>query len=79
MELYRITNPRVRQVLKFFYNNFKTQFHDIKIDVGDVIGEDDIEAARTTVSAVHTASGKPVTFSGICMVKVANGKIAEAW
>ena len=55
------------------------QCANIKVDVEDVISEDDIESARTTVSAIHTESGKQVTFSGMCMVKTAQGKIAEAW
>ena len=64
---------------KNFYNDFKGQFRDIRIDVDDVISEDGIETARTTVHAVHADTNKPVEFSGICMVKVEDGKIAEAW
>ena len=44
-----------------------------------MICQDDMESARTKVSAVHTASGKDVEFSGICMIRIDNGKIAEAW
>lgn len=64
---------------KLFFNDFRSQFHDIRIEVDDVISEDDMESARTTVSAIHTATGKSVNFSGICMVRVSDGKIAEAW
>jgi predicted ester cyclase len=64
---------------KIFYQNFREQFHDIKINIEDVISQDDMECARTTVTAVETASGKKVTFSGICIAKIKNGKIAEAW
>jgi steroid delta-isomerase-like uncharacterized protein len=64
---------------KSFFNDFQRQFRDIRIDVDDVISEDGIETARTTVHAVHTGTNKPVEFSGICMVKVEDGKIAEAW
>ena len=64
---------------KIFFREFKNQFHDIKIDIEDVIAQDDMESARTIVDAVHTASGKKVRFSGICMVRVKDGKIAEAW
>lgn len=72
-------DPRGAEGFKLFFNDFKKQFHSIKIDVEDVICEDEIESARTTVSAIYTSSGKHVTFSGICMVRVAGGKIAEAW
>lgn len=64
---------------KAFYKDFKSQFHNIKIDVEDVISEDDMEAARTTVNAVHTASGNPVIFTGMCIVRKSDGKIIEAW
>jgi predicted ester cyclase len=71
--------PQGAAGFKLFFNDFRTQFRDINVAVEDVIAQDDIESARTTVSAIHAESGKNVTFSGMCMVKVANGKIAEAW
>lgn len=64
---------------KLFFNDFRRQFHNINVNVEDAISQDDIESARTTVSAIHTETGKKVTFSGMCMVKIAGGKIAEAW
>ena len=71
--------PKGAEGFKIFYRNFKEQFHDIEIDIEDVILQDDMESARTTVTAVDAASRKKVKFTGICMVKVSNGKIAEAW
>ncbi len=71
--------PKGADGFKIFFNDFRNQFRDIKVEVEDVISQDDIESARTTVSAIHAESGKNVTFSGMCMVKVADGKIAEAW
>ncbi|MBC7829951.1 MAG: ester cyclase [Chitinophagaceae bacterium] len=71
--------PKGAEGFKIFFKDFKSRFHDIKIDVDDVISQDDIESARTTVSAIHTESGKNVRFSGMCMVKIVGGKIAEAW
>ena len=71
--------PQGAAGFKIFFNDFRSQFHDITVKVEDVISQDDIESARTTVAATHTASGKNVTFSGMCMVRVSQGKIAEAW
>jgi predicted ester cyclase len=71
--------PKGAEGFKIFFKNFKNQFHDIKVHVDDVICQDDIESARTTVSAIHTETGKNVMFSGMCMVKVTSGKISEAW
>lgn len=64
---------------KLFFRDFTSQFHDIKIDVEQVLSEDDMECARTVIYATHTASGKSIVVPGICMIKVDNGRIAEAW
>ena len=64
---------------KLFFREFSTSFKDIKIDVEDVITQDDMESARTVIHAIHAETGKAVTFPGICMVRVDGGKIAEAW
>jgi len=64
---------------KAFYADFRSQFHNIHVEVRDVVSEDDMEVARTKVSAVHTGSGTPVHFSGMVMAKIADGKIVEAW
>lgn len=71
--------PKGIEGFKAFYNNFKEQFHDIQIDVLDVISQDNMECAHTDVTAIHTETGKQVKFSGLCMVRIENGKIAEAW
>ncbi len=67
------------EAFKLFFRDFRNQFHNITIDIEDVIAQDDMESARTIVNAIHTATGKKVSFTGICMVRVKDGKIAEAW
>ena len=62
-----------------FYHGFRSQFSNIHIDVVTVVSEENIESAHCNVSATHTESGKNVSFSGISMVRVNNGKITEAW
>lgn len=64
---------------KKFFRDFRSQFQDIHIDVDNVVVEDNMESARTTVHATHIPTGRPVTFGGICMARIENGKIAEAW
>ncbi|WP_153796458.1 ester cyclase [Foetidibacter luteolus] len=64
---------------KGFYHDFKSQFTDIDVTVEDVIAEDDIECGRCSVKAVHKATGKPVSFTGIAMVRIKDGKITEGW
>jgi len=64
---------------KAFYNNFKNQFSNIHVEVHDVLSEGDMEASRCKVKAIEKASGKPVEFSGVCITRIKDGKIAEAW
>jgi predicted ester cyclase len=64
---------------KSFYNDFRNQFSNIVVTVDDVISQDDFEAGRCNVKAIHTESGRSVEFTGICMARIQNGKIAEAW
>lgn len=62
-----------------FYRNFKHQFEHIHFDIKDVVQQDDMEVALTDVTAIYRETGKEVAFSGLCMVRVQEGKIAEAW
>ena len=64
---------------KLFFRDFCTTFKNISIDVEDVISQDDVESSRTVIRAMHAETGKAVIFSGICMARVENGKIGEAW
>ena len=64
---------------KIFYKNFREQFHNIQIDIEEVVSQDDMECAMTKVTAIDAVSGKEVKFSGLCMTKIKGGKIAEAW
>lgn len=71
--------PKGAAGFKIFFDNFNNIFHNIHIEVEAVVSEDDMESARTTVNAIDAQSNKPIQFSGMCMVRIADGKIAEAW
>ena len=64
---------------KLFFRDFTKQFHDINIVVEQVVSENDMESARTVIYATHAESGRSIVVPGICMIRVSNGKIAEAW
>jgi steroid delta-isomerase-like uncharacterized protein len=71
---------------KPFFRRFKDAFPDIQITIEDCICEGDQSAARCTVRAKHTGEGlgiaatnNPVEFTGMCIVRVQDGKIVEAW
>lgn len=72
-------HPGGAQGFKIFYREFKEQFENIHFDVKDVVSQDDMECGLMEVTARHKETGKDVKFSGICMVKIKDGKIAEAW
>jgi steroid delta-isomerase-like uncharacterized protein len=61
-------------------------FPDFQTIIEDLIAEADQVAARITMRGTHTgqfltipATGKRVEFSGMYIVRVENGKIAEHW
>ena len=64
---------------KSFYRNFKNQFRDIRVDIQEALSQDNLECALTNVTATHNETGTKVSFSGLCMVRYEEGKIAEAW
>ncbi|HYY57180.1 MAG TPA: ester cyclase, partial [Pyrinomonadaceae bacterium] len=71
---------------KPFFHNFRDAFPDIEVIVEDTVAEGDRVAARCRVRGTHkgeglglAATGNAVEFTGICIVRIENGKIAEAW
>ena len=73
--------------------NFKTYhralvaaFPDLKVQVEDTIVEGDKIAVRCRVTGSHQGEGigiaatnQPVDFTGMVIVRIKDGKIAEAW
>ena len=71
---------------KPFFQRFRNAFPDIEVIVEDTVSEGDKIAARCRVCATHkgdtlgfVATNNPVDFTGICIVRVRDGKIVEAW
>jgi len=69
-----------------FYRQYQAAFSDIHIAVEDTVREGDKIAARCRVTARHTgdgvagpATGKTVEFTGLCLARVRDGQIVEAW
>jgi steroid delta-isomerase-like uncharacterized protein len=64
-----------------------TAFPDLHVTLEDLISEGDKVAARVTVSGTHKGvflgsiapTGKHVTWTGIDLIRIAGGKIAERW
>ena len=71
---------------KPFFQSFRNAFPDIEVIVEDTVVEGDKIAARCTVKGTHAGEGigiaatnRRVEFTGMTMVRVKDGKVAEAW
>lgn len=71
---------------KPFFESFRKAFPDLQVKVEDTVVEGDKIAARCTVIGTHAGDGlglaatnKRVEFAGMTIVRVKDGKIAEAW
>ncbi|MDT7604918.1 MAG: hypothetical protein QOF61_2915 [Acidobacteriota bacterium] len=71
---------------KPFFHTFREAFPDVEVVVEDTISEGDRVAARCTVRGLHrgdtlgyAATQLPTEFTGICIVRIRDGKIVEAW
>ena len=65
---------------------FRTVFPDLTWDIEDMVAEGDKVVVRTTMRGTQRGeffgippTGKRVTMSGIHIVRIAGGKIAEHW
>ena len=71
---------------KPFFRRFRDAFPDIEVTVEDCVCEGDRAAARCRVRATHegdalgvAATHAPVEFDGLCLIRVRDGQIVEAW
>ena len=78
-----ITGP---EGFKPFHTLFREAFPNMMIVVEDMVAEGDKVTARCSVRAKHegnfrgfAATQSPVDFTGMTMVRIADGKIVEAW
>ena len=69
-----------------FYDAFRQAFPHMIIDIEDMVAEGDKVAARCSVHAKHegelmgrAATQAAVEFTGMTIVRIADGKIVEAW
>jgi steroid delta-isomerase-like uncharacterized protein len=72
--------------VKEVYRGFRDGFPDIRMDVEDMIAEDDKVLVRWTVKGQHTGNfqgipptHKTIDFDGMSVVRIANGQIVEGW
>lgn len=71
---------------KPFHAMFLEAFPDLKIVIEDMVAEGEKVTARCSVRGKHegnfrglAATQSPIYFTGMTIVRIANGKIVEAW
>ena len=71
---------------KRFHTAYRTAFPDVKVTIEDMVAEGDRVALRWRATATQKgpllnvpATGKPVTFEGMGIVRVDKGMIVEGW
>lgn len=88
---YGLTDERGNQVsgineFRRFFRNFRAAFPDIHVTIEETIAEGDKIGAVCRVRGTHTGDGltlratnQSIEFCGVLMVRLREGKIAEAW
>src|SRR5687767_6091520 len=64
---------------KEFYEPMRASFDSVKVDVLEEIVAGDKIFGRMVATQVPKATGEAVTMHGMCLLRIADGKIAEAW
>jgi len=71
---------------KAFHKQFYSSFSDLHIHVEHTVTEGNMTMAHCVATGVHTgdglglpATGRPVRMTGMCLVRLEDGLIAEAW
>ena len=74
------------EAFREFHTQFRNAFPDMKIEIEDCIAEGDKVVARCNVRARHSGqlvnvapTNAEIEFTGIAIIRVANGRITEAW
>lgn len=69
-----------------FHTQFLNAFPDISVEVAATVSQGDLVAARCIVRGTHRGDGlgiqatqRKTEFTGMCLARVQNGKIVEAW
>ncbi len=77
---------RGEEPFRTFHSNLLETFPDLRIRIEDILAEGDKVAVRFTAEGTHQGNtlgpeptGRKVTFGGIIIVRIANGKIVESW
>ena len=66
------------EAFKPFYKTFRESFPVVHVDLQPIFGNAEFEAADCIVKA-ENAEGKKAEFTGITIIRLRDGKLAEGW
>lgn len=71
---------------KVFHQNLRSAVPDLNVTVEQTVAEGEFMVARCRVRGTHTgeglgfpASGRPVDFSGMTMMRIVDNRVVENW
>jgi steroid delta-isomerase-like uncharacterized protein len=74
------------KAFKEFFWRFRNAFPDLHVSIEEVLTKGDLEMVRCHVTGTHTGPGftavptnGKISFSGMSLAKIRDGKLAEAW
>ena len=80
------TRVNGRQAFRSFHKQLRSSFSEIHVEVQQTVTEGNMTMALCEVTGIHTgdglgwpATGKRVAFTGMCLVRLQDGRVAEAW
>jgi predicted SnoaL-like aldol condensation-catalyzing enzyme len=62
-----------------FQDSLRAQFSNFKITPVISLAEGDLACVHWSCSMIHTATQKPLQLTGTSVVRIENGRFAEAW
>ena len=79
--------PEGKEGVKFYADAVRTAFPDLSVKTTEpALADGNLESAYVTLAGIHQgdflgipASGKTVEFSGIDIIRIEDGKVAEHW
>ena len=74
---YMLGKPRSRQQLLVDAGN--ALLKDIRQEIDAIVAEGDTVAVHYATTATHTATARPISFTGMFILQIADGKIVGGW
>ena len=79
-------SPASRAEYRAFFEHLADQWADMRFDLHALVADEDFVAARFTVTGTHAgevmgiaATGRRVSFDGMALYRMRDGRIAETW